>query len=104
MSKPSMFVKLTAQPGKRDEVVAAFDRMLVAVADEPGTEVYSVHLDDADENAVWIFELYTDGDALAAHSSSEAMGHLFTEIGPLLGGDGPILAATTAHAGKGLAH
>ena len=37
MSKPSMFVKLTAQPGKRDEVVAAFDRMLTAVADEPGT-------------------------------------------------------------------
>ncbi len=104
MSKPSMFVKLMAQPGKRDEVLAAFDRMLVAVAAEPGTEVYSVHLDDADENAVWIFEMYTDGDALAAHSSSEAMGNLFTELGPLLGSERPVLVATTAHAGKGLAH
>lgn len=104
MSKPSMFVKLTAQPGQRDQVLAAFDRMVAAVADEPGTEVYSVHLDDTDENSVWIFELYTDRDALAAHSSSEAMGELFTEIGPLLGADAPILVATTAHAGKGLAH
>ncbi len=52
MSKSSMFAKLTAQPGKRDEAVA----------------------------------------------------NLFTEIEPLLGGDGPILAAATAHPGKGLAH
>jgi quinol monooxygenase YgiN len=103
MSKPSMFVKLTAQPGKRDEVLAAFDRMLVAVADEPGTQVYSIHLDDADENAVWIFEMYDDQAALGAHSSSDAMGVLFGELGPILG-DGPMLVATTAHAGKGMAH
>jgi quinol monooxygenase YgiN len=103
MSKPSMFVKLTAQPGKRDEVLAAFDRMLIAVAEEPGTEVYSVHVDNTDENAVWIFEMYTDEEALAAHSSSDAMGALFGELGPLLG-DGVTLVGTTAHAGKGLAH
>ena len=69
MSKPSMFVKLTAQPGKRDEVVAAFDRMLVAVADEPGTEVYSVHLDDTDENACGLRALHRSRGGRAAHSS-----------------------------------
>ena len=103
MSKPSMFVKLTTKPGQRDQVLAAFDKMVTAVADEPGTEVYSVHVDDADENVVWIFEMYADADALAAHSSSEAMGVLFGDIGPLLG-DGPLLVATTSRAGKGLAH
>ena len=104
MSKPSMFVKLTAQPGQRDQVVAAFDRMLVSVAEEPGTEVYSIHLDDADEDVVWIFEMYADQDALATHSSSPAMATLITEIGPLLGGDAAVMSSTTAHAGKGLAH
>ncbi len=101
MSKPSIFAKLTAKPGKRDEVVAAFEKMAAAVADEPGTLVYSVNLDNADENALWIFELYTDDEALAAHSSSPAMATLFGDIGQLLG-EGPLLVATTSEGGKGL--
>jgi quinol monooxygenase YgiN len=101
MSKPSFFAKLTAKPGKRDEVVAAFDKMLSAVADEAGTLVYSVHLDNADENALWIFELYTDDEAMAAHSSSAAMATLFGDISQLLG-DGPLLVPTTSNGGKGL--
>jgi quinol monooxygenase YgiN len=101
MPQTSMFVKLTSKPGQRDELVAALDKMLAAVADEPGTLVYTVHLDNADENAVWIFEFYTDEDALAAHSASSAMKALMGDLGAVLG-DGPILAATTPHAGKGL--
>ncbi len=101
MSNPSMFVKLTAKPGQRDELIAAFDKMLGAVADEPGTLAYSVHTDNADENVVWIFEYYADDEALTAHSGSAAMQTLMGDLGGLLG-DAPILAATTSHAGKGL--
>jgi quinol monooxygenase YgiN len=103
MAKPSMFVKLTAQPGKRPELIAAFDTMLEAVAEEPGTEVYTVHLDNADENSVWIFEAYADDEALAAHSGSDAMKRLMGELGSVLGDTPMILAATTVHGGKGLA-
>jgi quinol monooxygenase YgiN len=101
MAKPSMFVKLSTQPGKRAELLAAIDQMLEAVADEPGTQVYSIHTDNSDENAVWIFELYEDDAALASHSSSSAMQTLMGALGPLLG-DAPILAATTGHGGKGV--
>ena len=101
MAKPSMFVKLSTQPGKRAELLAALDQMLDAVESEPGTQVYSIHTDNSDENAVWIFELYESDDAMAAHSGSDAMKALMGSLGPLLG-DAPILAATTPHGGKGV--
>jgi quinol monooxygenase YgiN len=101
MAKPSMFVKLSTQPGKRADLLAALDTMLEAVQAESGTQVYTVHTDNADENVVWIFELYENDEALAAHSSSAAMQTLMGSLGPVLG-DAPILAATTPHAGKGV--
>ncbi len=60
MAKTSMFVKLSAQPGKRDDLLAALEKMLVTVNDEEGTEIYAFNLDATDENAIWIYELYTD--------------------------------------------
>ena len=48
---------------------------------------------------MWIFELYTDDEALAAHSSSAAMATLFGDIGQLLG-DGPLLVPTTSTAAR----
>ncbi len=102
MSKPSVIAKLTAKPGQRDQIVAAFDKMLTAVAAESGTEAYTINLDRADENTVWIFELYTDDDALTSHSGSDAMGALITDIGSILDG-APLLVTADYHAGKGLA-
>jgi quinol monooxygenase YgiN len=101
MPKPSMFVKLSTQPGKRAELLAALDQMLEVVEGESGTQVYSVHTDNGDENAVWIFEVYENDEALATHSTSAAMQTLMGALGPLIG-DAPILAATTGHAGKGM--
>jgi quinol monooxygenase YgiN len=100
MAKPSMFVKLTAQPGKRADLLAALEAMLEAVESEPGTEVYSIHTDNADEDAVWVFELYADDDALASHSSSAAMKSLMGSFGPLL--SDAMLASTTPQSGKGI--
>jgi quinol monooxygenase YgiN len=101
MAKTSMFVKLSAQDGKRDDLLAALDRMLVAVNEEAGTEIYAFNLDTTDDNAIWIYELYTDADALAAHSSSDAMATLLGEVGGLLG-DAPLMVTTTPVSGKGI--
>jgi quinol monooxygenase YgiN len=101
MAKTSMFVKLSAQPGKRDDLLAALNKMLVAVDDEEGTEIYAFNLDTTDENAIWIYELYTDEDALATHSASEAMAALLGDVGPLLG-DAPLMVTTVPVSGKGI--
>ncbi|MCU0268030.1 MAG: antibiotic biosynthesis monooxygenase [Acidimicrobiales bacterium] len=102
MAKTSMFVKLVAVPGRREDVLAALERMLPVVAEEPGTEVYSFHRDSADENTVWVFELYTDGDALAAHGASDGIKELFAAIGGILA-EPPVMAITEPTAAKGLA-
>lgn len=101
MAKISSVVKLTAQPGKRQELLDAMRTMLPAVADEPGTEVYAFNTDNADENVLWIFEVYTDQAALDAHGSSPAMANLLGLLGPLLG-DAPLMAFGDLTDAKGI--
>ncbi len=101
MAKTSLIAKLPLKAGTRDRFVAAFAPMLEQVNEEPGTEFYVLHLDDADENLVWVYELYTDADALAAHSSSDAMAAFFGQIGDFIDG-APELIQVTPVAGKGL--
>ena len=101
MAKTSMFVKLSAQDGRRDDLLAALNKMLGAVNEEEGTEIYAFNLDTTDANAIWIYELYTDEGALATHSSSEAMAALIGDLGGLLG-DAPLMVTTTPVSGKGI--
>lgn len=86
MSKIAVVAKLTAADGKRDALVAAMGPMMEAVEAEAGTEVYALHTDLGDENAVWVYERYTDSAALDVHSSSEAMAAFGASLGDLLGG------------------
>src|SRR5688500_8736714 len=73
MSKVAAIAKLTAAPGKRDELLNAFKPLLDAVHDEPGTLIYALHASAADETTVYFYELYEDDEALKAHSGSAAM-------------------------------
>jgi len=101
MSKVSLIAKLPLQPGKRDAFVAAFTPMMEAVKEEAGTELYVLNFQDDDENVVWVYELYTDKDAMAVHSGSEAMASLFGALGDLLGG-APELISCTPHLAEGV--
>src|SRR5262245_29412417 len=101
MSKSTAVVQLVTHPGRRDELLEAFEAMMPAVAAEEGTEVYTVHADKGNENAVWVFELYRDDDALAEHSQSDAMKELLRSLAELLA-EPPMMAfATPVHA-KGI--
>lgn len=100
MPKTSSFLKLVANPGQRDELLGALRDALPAAQEEEGTEIYSFHLDRSDDNAVWIFELYTNDDALAAHSSSDALKTLLAALPPLLG-EPPLMVFATPDAAKG---
>jgi quinol monooxygenase YgiN len=102
MAQTSLFVKLTTQPGKRDEAIAALERMLPTVHEEEGTLVYSFHLDAGNADVIWVFELYTDGDALGVHAGSPAMAELVGSFGDLLAAPAEMIMATPTAAGKGL--
>ena len=101
MARVSLIAKLPTKPGKRDELVAAFGPMIDAVNEEVGTEIYILNLDNEDENLSWVYELYTDADAMGVHSGSDAMKALFGALGDLIDG-APELIMTTPVTGKGL--
>ncbi|MBU6330206.1 MAG: antibiotic biosynthesis monooxygenase [Acidobacteria bacterium] len=102
MTQTSLFVKMVFQEGKRDEGVAALETMLPTVEAEEGTLVYSFHRQADDANTVWVFELYTDGDALGVHGGSEAMAALFGLLGPMLAEPPMMVMATPTPKSKGL--
>lgn len=87
MSKVAVIAKLTAADGKRDELQAALaDVGMANVAAEPGTLLYALNADTKDPNVLWFYELYEDGDALAAHGGSEAMKEMGRTIAPFMAG------------------
>lgn len=95
-----MFVKFSTAEGKGDELLAALSSILPTVEDEAGTLVYLLHRDDNDADTIWVYERYTDVDALVTHSSSDAMAALMAEVGGLLG-DAPMMVQVTPTGGKG---
>ena len=81
MSKVSLIAKITAKDGHRDAIRDVFAGQGMAnAAAEPGTEVYALNEDANDPNVLWFYEVYTDGDALAAHGGSDAVKALGGEL------------------------
>jgi quinol monooxygenase YgiN len=101
MSKVSLIAKLPLKAEKRDDFLGLFGSMIDAVNEEAGTEIYILNFDQSDENVAWIYELYTDADAMTTHSSSDAMAGLLGAMGDLLDG-APDMIMLTPHVGKGL--
>ena len=95
-----MFVKLPAAEGKGDELHAALASILPTVEGESGTLMYLLHREDGDPDVIWMYERYSDADALGVHSSSDAMAALMGELGDLLGG-APMMVQATPVGGKG---
>lgn len=101
MSKVSLVAKLPLKADKKDEFLELFGAMIDAVGGEEGTEIYILNFEQANENIAWVYELYTDADAMATHSSSDAMAALIGGIGDLLDG-APEMIVLDPHSGKGL--
>ena len=101
MPKIAIFAKLTAQPGKGDEMMAVLQKLADAVQQEEGTEIYAAHRPVGDPDSVWFYELYRDQDAFAAHGSSDAMREFGPQFGALLGAP-PEISMTELVTGKGV--
>jgi quinol monooxygenase YgiN len=101
--KVSAIVKLTAKPGLRDELVAEFNAVRPLVDAEEGTEQYSVHLDQADADVVWIVEVYSDQAAFEGHSSGAVIAQLVGALGTKLADRGMEMHLATALPSKGVA-
>jgi quinol monooxygenase YgiN len=101
MSQTAIIAKFTCIDGKRDDLFAGLAPMMEHVESEPGTLLYQLLADPNDANVAYMYELYTDGDALQAHSTSEVMKQMMNAFGGILAGR-PELTMLTPVRGKGL--
>jgi quinol monooxygenase YgiN len=101
MSKVGVIAKMQAQPGKRQEALDALQQLVDNAQGEAGTLIYAMHVDTADEATIWFYELYSDGDALAAHSGSDVMKQVGMGLREVMAGR-PELHVLSPVAGKGL--
>jgi quinol monooxygenase YgiN len=102
MPKTAMIAKLTAADGKREDLIAVLEKIFPHVENEPGTEAYILHEDAGDANVVWFYEVYTDGDALKAHGSSDGMKEMMGGLGGGLLGAAPEMHMLTPRRAKGV--
>ena len=67
----SLVVQMEVQAGRREEFLAGMTANAEAsVRDEPGCLRFDVSSVEGDENRFFLYELYTDAAAFAAHKAS----------------------------------
>ena len=101
MSKVAMWVRLPLKPGVRAEAATAFQVAVDNVQSEDGTLVYILHEEEADPDALFVYELYTGQDALIAHSSAEWFKAFGPSLAPFMAGR-PEMHFLAPLTGKGL--
>ena len=82
----TVIAKMPIKEGKMDEAIKEVKGLLVHVAKEKGTVLYSLNVETANPNTLVVVEQYTDQDALDFHSSTPYFKEFFTKASGLLGG------------------
>jgi len=78
--------KLKAKTGEEAKVEEALRGMVAKVAQEQGTQTYTLHRSQQDPCVFMFYEKYIDDAALKAHSSTPYFKELFGFLKPLLDG------------------
>jgi len=62
-----VFARVTAKPGRRNEILRELGKFEAIVRDERLTLFYGVFVDAVDPNLTHVYQLYSDWDALCTH-------------------------------------
>jgi quinol monooxygenase YgiN len=71
VGKIGLIIRVRTAPGKRDEVIELFNKLIPAVEAEKGCLAYSVHTDDEDPDSIWLYEIYTHAGAVIEHMRTD---------------------------------
>ena len=94
MGKVAMIVKSKAQPGRRDEVRAAYERMLAPRAEANADQELVVWaVDTADPDAFYLFEVYRDRESMEANGQAPWFFEYLGTVGPLIAGQPEVIIA-----------
>lgn len=100
MTKFTMYGKLIAQPGKREELAQMLLQAAEGLQSNPNCELYIVNVSEDDPDAIWVTELWRDADAHAASLKDEQTIALIQQARPLIAGVEPMRLRPIG--GKGL--
>jgi quinol monooxygenase YgiN len=100
MNKFSMYGKITAHPGKRDELIQLLLEASRSLEDIDGCELYIINVSDDDSDAIWVTELWRDAEAHASSLKNEGVLALIQHARPLIAGIEPVRLRPVG--GKGL--
>jgi (4S)-4-hydroxy-5-phosphonooxypentane-2,3-dione isomerase len=84
MPRVAVLSRVKAKEGRAEELIAAFRPVFRQVEKEPGTLVYVLHRSKDDPDLFWVSELYSDDQAFAAHSGSDAIAAATVPLGELI--------------------
>ncbi len=102
MGELAIIVKSKAQPGKRDEIKALYDELMAPRAMENDSqEVVVWCADQHDPDTFYLFEIYSDFQAMGANAQADFFAEYMGKAGPLLAGE-PDVAMTTPLWSKGV--
>ena len=88
MGDLAMVITTRTQPGRRDEVERLYKEMLAPRAEQNDSqEVVVWAADQHDPDVFYLFEIYSDGEAMGANASAPWFGEYMAAVGPLLAGE-----------------
>jgi quinol monooxygenase YgiN len=79
-------LQLTAQDGKRDELLRVLTNYVNTLDGEPGTTLFAAAADPSDDDLVWVWEEFADAAAVRDHFEHDFFRALQLELGDLLAG------------------
>jgi quinol monooxygenase YgiN len=80
----SVYGRMTALPGRRDELIALLLDGFRAGGDDCGLLVYSINTAFDDPDTLWLTQLWTDKEAHDATTRSEPVAAVTCQVPPLL--------------------
>lgn len=101
MTKIGVFIKFTAKPGMRDELVEHFRSLVKTANAERGTEDWAFHVSPIEPDAVWLYEVYESQEAKDLHDSTQINAEAKAKTHELTVG-APEVVPLIPIAGKGL--
>ena len=82
----SVIAKLSIKEGKVEEATAAVKELMIHVAREEGTLMYTLNRDQSNPNTLVIMERYKDKAAFDVHSSTPHFKAFFAKSKAFVGG------------------
>jgi quinol monooxygenase YgiN len=84
-------VRLSLVEGRRDQLVVALGPVRALAENDPETESWTMHADEADPNRVFIYECYRNRAAAERHDQSPVLKQALASVSSLLAGPPEII-------------